>query len=212
MHAPAAQRWPSAHMAPPPQLHRPAEQPSLELGSHELHTPPIAPHIVAPIGAHVSPSQHPVVHELASHPQRPDTQRWPGRQAAPAPQPHAPAAEHASASEASHVTQLAPAMPHVAVERSRQLAPSQHPDGHDVSSQTQSPTTHRWPPTHASPSPQTHVPSSAQRSVRPGSQRLHADAPVPHAITERGRQLGPEQHPSGQPAASQPEQMPAAHD
>jgi len=74
-HAPPTQRWPIAHAAPPPQLQRPAEQPSAKLGSHELHAPPIAPHEVAAMGEHTSPAQHPLVHEVASHTQRSETQR-----------------------------------------------------------------------------------------------------------------------------------------
>ncbi len=208
---PATQRWPAAHEAPPPQLQRPLVHPSDALGSHEAQAPPIAPQLVAAIAAHTSPSQQPDVQEVASQAQRPELQCWPGRHAGPIPHPHAPLAEHASLSEGSHATQLAPATPQVVMARRRHVAPSQHPEGHDVASQTQSPTTQRCPALHADASPHAQAPSMPHPSARSASQARQAEPSAPHAVGERGKQDAPEQHPSAQLAALQPEQTPAAH-
>jgi hypothetical protein len=163
------------------------------------------------MGKQRSPSQHPLVHELASHTHRFELQCWPGEHAGPAPQPQAPLAEHASDSVTSHATQLAPAMPQLPIARSRQLAPSQHPDGQELSSQMQSPATHRCPATHAVPSPHAHAPSGPQRSARIASHTRQTDPATPHALADCGKQEAPEQQPFGQLAASQPEQLPARH-
>jgi hypothetical protein len=209
--APPTQCCPGAHAAPPPQLQRPAEHASATSGSHAVQAPPAGPHVLVDTGSHASPSQQPDVHDDASHTQRPDAQRWPGRHAAWAPQVHVPAAEHASLTMGSHATQLAPAMPHAPSARRRQVAPSQQPDGHDVSSQTQRPSMHRCPATQAGPSPHAHAPFRSQPSLLVGEHRPHTLPAAAHAITDRGRQLEPEQHPPGHVVASHPEHAPPAH-
>lgn len=102
-------------------------------------------------------------------------------------------------------------MPQWSVARSRQLSPEQQPDGHELASHTQSPTTQCWPAMHAGPSPHAHVPSSAHTSARIGSHVLHTPPAAPHAMGDGCRQLAPEQHPPGQVALLQPLQTPASH-
>ena len=93
--------------------------------------------------AQTSPSQHPLAHDVASQTQRPDAQRCPGAHEIPVPQRHAPAGPHVSASIGSQATQVEPPTPHVSGLRTRHSAPSQHPDGQLIASQTHRPLTQR---------------------------------------------------------------------
>jgi hypothetical protein len=102
-------------------------------------------------------------------------------------------------------------MPHEVIARSRHSAPAQQPAGHEVSSQMQSPATQRCPATHATPSPHAHAPSVPHPSERIASHARQTEPSAPQAIADCGKQDAPEQHPSAQLAASQPEQLPAAH-
>lgn len=206
-HAPPTQRWPSAHAPPAPHRHTPPAQPSVVTGSHALHVPPVGPQVVNESGSQTSPLQHPE-HEVGSHTQRSETQCCPTRHAGPVPQPHVPVAAHVLASMASQATQLAPPMPQLPSARSRHVAPSQQPAGHDAASHTQRPATQRWPAAHIGLSPHAHVPSSAQVSARVGSHTRQAPPPEPHAIVECGTHVAPVQQPSGQLVASQPEHAP----
>lgn len=90
-----------------------------------------------------SPSQQPDVHDVASQLQRPAAHRWPGEHARSPPHSQAPEEEHESASIGSQVTQVEPPTPHVAAARTRQVGPSQQPDGQEAESQMQRPTTQR---------------------------------------------------------------------
>lgn len=71
--APATQCCPASHAAPEPQRQIPAAQPSAVIGSHASQAAPIAPHVANETGAHTSPAQQPLAHDVASQPQRPDT-------------------------------------------------------------------------------------------------------------------------------------------
>lgn len=61
-HCPARQRWPVAHVAPPPHVQAPAVHPSAALASHALHAPAAVPHVVTVALLHVSPEQQPSGH------------------------------------------------------------------------------------------------------------------------------------------------------
>ena len=59
--------------------------------------------------------------------------------------------------------------------------------------------------------PHWQAPAVEQASARAGSQPTHAAPPLPHAVSECGLQVVPEQHPVGQLAAVQPLQTPTLH-
>ncbi|MDP3238003.1 MAG: hypothetical protein Q8N26_34750 [Myxococcales bacterium] len=78
----------------------------------------------------------------------------------------------------------------------------QHPDGHDVASQTHAPDTQRWPVPHAAPAPHRHAPD-AQPSPR-APQSVHAAPLPPHWLGEvLVTQVAPLQQPEGHEVASQ---------
>jgi len=138
---PAVQVWPAGQVVqalPPP--------------PHELALSP---------ERHAPAEQQPLGHDVLSQTQVLATQRCPGAQVAPVPHRQTPVAEQLS-ERASHATQLAPAVPQAATDRVEQIAPLQHPPGHDVPSQTHSPLAQRWPPAHVADEPHAHVPSLAQ--------------------------------------------------
>jgi hypothetical protein len=138
---PAVQVWPAGQAAqalPPP--------------PHELALSP---------DRHAPAEQQPVGHDVPSQTQVLAAQRCPGAQVAAVPHRQTPVAEQLS-ERASQATQLAPAVPQVAIDRVEQIAPLQQPPGHDVPSQTHSPFAQRWPPAHAADEPQAQVPSVAQ--------------------------------------------------
>jgi hypothetical protein len=71
-------------------------------GGQGAHARPAVPHAVAsPPVLHVAPSQHPVLHDVASQMQCPPEHRWPVAQAGPDPQRHPMAASHPSLNVAS---------------------------------------------------------------------------------------------------------------
>jgi hypothetical protein len=83
------------------------------------------------------PLQHPIGHETESQIQVPPEQCCPAAHIVAPPQAHTPAS-HRSARIWSQETQAEPDMPHVFKAGAMQrLAALQHPDGHEVPSQTQ---------------------------------------------------------------------------
>jgi hypothetical protein len=128
LHAPFVQVWPPGQgwQAPPPAPH--------EVGLSPLRQLPL--------------EQHPFGQDVPSHTQVLPMQRWPGAQAAAAPQRQLPADEQLSA-RASQVTHVDPASPQVASERVSQTFPWQHPLGHETLSQVHRPERQRWPPAQA---------------------------------------------------------------
>jgi hypothetical protein len=87
------------------------------------------------------------------------------------------------ASQALHAAPFAPQLPS---DGTVQVLPLQQPVGHDVASQAQAPPTQRWPLPHAGPLPHVHAPAGEQVSAFVASQAMHALAPTPHALSERG--------------------------
>jgi hypothetical protein len=209
-HVPPAHRWPIAHSAPGPQRHIPEEHESARLGSHAVQVPPGEPQLAKEIVAQASPAQQPLAHAVASQVHPPAEHRCPGAHAGAIPHWQAPDEEHAFASIGSQATQLEPPIPHWSRERGWQVKPSQQPAGHEIASQMQSPTTQRWPATHAGPSPHAQSPSTPHPSPRIGSHARHAMPGAPHASRDVGTQVGPVQHPSGQLVALHVAQTPPA--
>jgi len=67
-----------------------------------------------------------------------------------------------------------------------QRLPLQQPPGHDVASHVHAPAAQRWPSPHGVPLPQRQAPAGEQLSALVASQAMHALAPVPHALSDRG--------------------------
>lgn len=146
MHAPAMQRWPLAHIGPPPQVHAPPVHPSAPR-PHETHETPPSPHAMRVGGAtHVVPEQQPLGHEVALH------------------AVHTPPAQI----PVGQLVHAAPPVPHALLALpGMHTLPSQQPLGHDVGSQTQLPAAQRWPVAHAGPLPHVHAPLVEQPSLVP---------------------------------------------
>lgn len=115
VHAPPTHRCPVTHAGPAPHAHPPlAEQPSPSpLLAQSTHVVPFGPHVEVARGTHAPPSQHPDVHEVASHTQAPPMHRCPGSQAGPAPHAHAPAVQRSAVR--SHAKHAFPPAPHAPV-------------------------------------------------------------------------------------------------
>ena len=117
---PPTQCCPPAHSGPVPHEHPFDEHPSERLASHAMHAAPAVPQVANDDARHCVPEQHPLGHAHVEQ--------------APAPQE----------SPAGHAVQAWPAAPHAAGSFPvRQVAPSQHPLGQEVASQTQLPPSQR---------------------------------------------------------------------
>ena len=210
-HTAPTQRWPAPHGAPAPHWQAPvAEQRSALPAAHAPQVAPPIPQASIVVGIlQVLPAQQPLGHEKASHTQAPATQRCPLPQAAPVPHAQLPAAVQLSAATESQVTQTAPVAPQRVSDRDTQVAPSQHPVGHEAVLHTQWPPTQRWPDTHDGPPPHPQAPPAEQPSARVVSQPTHTAPPLPQAATEGLLQVAPEQQPPGQLIALHPLQRPA---
>lgn len=87
---------------------------------------------------------------------------------------------------ASQVWQVPPPLPQVASDGTLHVAPMQHPVGQDEASQMQAPFMQCWPGWQGAVPPQRHAPVTEQVSALSPSQVMHAAAPVPQVVTERG--------------------------
>jgi hypothetical protein len=183
-HAPLRQRCPSVHAAPVPHWHCPAaEQPSARIVAvalHAEHSAPGAPQAFCESGVHTLPAQHPLGHDVASQTQDPCEQCRPAPHAAPVPHRQTPSEEQLSAACAPHTTQVDPAEPHVASERSVHVDPVQHPLGQEVPSHTHRPPAQCCPTVQGVAPPQVHAPA-VHPSVVVASHPLHAHAPSAQA-------------------------------
>ena len=116
--APFRHRWPIAQAAPAPQLQTPAEEQLSDCSTLQgPHVRPGRPQAEREVGVHVSPSQHPLGHDVGSHTQAPEEQCCPGPQGAVLPQRHVPALQLLDVT-ASHVKHDAPGVPQFAADRS----------------------------------------------------------------------------------------------
>ena len=168
-----------------------------------VQAPPPPPHEATLSPARQAPAaQQPVGHEVLSQTQVLATQRWPAAQVVPVPQRQLPVAEQLS-EWASHATQVEPALPQVVMVRFEQMAPLQHPLGHEVASQMHRPSAQRCPPAHAGPDPQAQVPSVPQWSALLVSQATQAAPFAPQVASARVLQTAPAQHPPAHEVASQ---------
>jgi hypothetical protein len=146
---PAAQCWPGPHAAPTPHLQTPSEtQVSDWIVLHLTQVAPLAPHASDERALHAVPAQQLLGHDVASHTQSPPTHSWPGAHAALPPHSHLPVTEQAFALDESHAAHALPPMPHVESDDAWHCDPAQQPSGHEASSQTHAPPTHRCPVPH----------------------------------------------------------------
>ena len=182
-------------------LHRPPAHDSPD--GQASHAFPPAPHELDTSPARHAPAvlQQPLGHEAASQTQVLPTQRWPTVQAGPVPHRQAPLDEQLS-ERTSHAAQVAPAEPQVVSDRVVQVAPSQHPPGHDVSSQMQRPAAQVCPGAHGAPAPHMQAPAPEQALAIFGSHVVHNAPANPQAVRLRGWHTPPAQHPSGHEDAS----------
>lgn len=181
------QRWPGGHDGPVPQRQPPwTEQLSAASRSQRTQLDPASPQLVSPRSSQRLPTQQPLGQDVPSQMHRPPLQRCPPPQAGPSPHRQAPSGLQVSALLVSQVRQAAPGAPHADRLRPRHTLPAQHPSGHDASSQTQTPPSHRWPSPHGAVPPHRHSPVTAQVSARSASQARQAPALTPHVGTDRG--------------------------
>jgi hypothetical protein len=156
----APEQQPFGQVVPLQPLHTP---PTHNCAPGQLsHAPPPVPHDVALLPGRQAPAaQHPPAHEVPSHTQVLAMQRCPGAHALALPQWQLPPAEQLS-DRSSHAVHVEPEAPQLVRERVSHTAPRQHPLGHEVASQTQSPPLQRWPPAHDGPSPHAQLPFASQ--------------------------------------------------
>ena len=137
------QRWPAPHGKPAPHLQAPLVHLSEDVELQATQLMPLTPQAVNAEGVlQVLPLQQPSEHEVESHTQVVPLQRCPGAQLAPLPHWQLPFV-HAFARTGSHAMQVAPAVAQVPVDCALQVEPVQHPEGHEVESQTQALLTQR---------------------------------------------------------------------
>lgn len=203
-HAPLTQRWPVPQGAAVPHWHVPVVEQVSEPAPQLMQALPETPQLAGAAVLHVVPAQHPLRHESASQMHAPLTHRWPLAQAAPAPHEHAPVDEQPSATAGSQVMHAAPAEPQRASERDTQVAPSQHPPGHEAALQTHLPPTQRCAVLQAGAEPQEQVPVAEQLSARVASHPMQTVPPLPQLVSDGGLQTAPAQQPLGQLVALQP--------
>jgi hypothetical protein len=146
------------------------------------------------------------------------TQCRPAAQGAPGPQAQAPLDEQAFAVIGSHTTQVAPAVPHAAVDGAVQTPFTQQPVGQLVALHTHAPPTHRVPDAHGPGAlPHRQVPAKgSQRSAFVLSQAEQEPPLTPQAVNEGARQAPfaqqPDEHDCGlQVHAPETQAVPALH-
>ena len=177
------------------------EQPSA-VAPHALHIAPLVPQVEAAGGWQMAPVQQPVGHEAVSQTHAPAMQFCPTPHAGPVPHVHPPPRQP-SAFVAGQAVQSAPPLPQTpsVVAGEVHVAPVQQPSGHDAASQTQTPPEHSWPVVHATPLPHAQSPVAEQWSACVAAHAMQRSPPKPHADSERGSHVGPEQQPVGHVAA-----------
>ena len=185
-HVLATQRCPGAQLAPLPQRQVPVAEQLSERASHATQLAPALPQVATERVEQIVPLQQPPGQDVPSQVHRPLSQRWPPAHAADDPHAHVPSAAQRLALDGSQALQAPPLTPQLASEGVVQTLPVQQPFAHDVASQVQAPPTQCWPLPHAGPLPQAHAPASEQLSAFVESQALHALAPIPHALSDRG--------------------------
>jgi hypothetical protein len=144
--------------------------------------------------------------------QTPPVQRCSPVQAAPVPQPHAPALQ-LSLTIGSHAEHCTPPVPQASAVPVMQTLLAQQPLGQVAGVQagaTQAPPTHCWPPPQAGLAPHLQAPA-AQVSAVFESHIAQTEPPVPHMPSDGVfMQVSPEQQPLAHDVASQT-QAPPTH-
>jgi hypothetical protein len=131
-----------AHGTPVPQRQAPEASHVSALAPQATQAAPAAPHWAVERVTHVIPAQQPEGHTVASQTQAPLTQRWPVGHAGPLPHWQVPPTQ--AFAVCPHETQARPMVLHDESAGLMQLpAAEQHPPGHDVPSQTQTPAAQR---------------------------------------------------------------------
>ncbi len=180
------QRCPGAHVAPVPHRQSPVAEQLSARASQAMQLEPALPQAETERLEQVVPLQQPLGHEVPSQMQRPLSQRWPPAQAAAEPHAQLPSAAQWSALDGSQALQTPPLAPQVPSEGELHTLPLQQPVAHEVVSHTHAPPRQRCPFAHGGPLPQVQAPLVEQVSALVASQALHAAAPVPHVLSERG--------------------------
>lgn len=190
-------------------MHAPADVHVSAVTPQSWHFDPFKPQAPDVVGVtQVVPEQQPGPgHDAESQMQAPPLQICPKPHCAFVPQWHAPAAQ-LSADIELQPTHSAASVPHVEKDVALQVAPMQHPFGHDAALQTQLPPEQAWPAPQAAPIPHRHAPDAEQLSASAVSHPVQASPPTPHVTSVDESQLAPAQHPEGQFAAVQPVHTP----
>lgn len=184
--------------------HTPLTQ--MALPGQAVQVPPAVPHSEFVGLTHRVPEQHPVGQEVPSQTQLPPLQRCPVAQTPPVgPHTHCPLVVQRSVTVEPHGKHAAPPVPQFArVGGETHWLLMQHPDGHEVESQTHFPPAHRCPVPQGAWLPQTQSPAPEQVSAARGAQLTHDLPDVPHCPAVGGAtQVDPAQQPLGQLVLSQ---------
>ena len=182
----AAQRCPGAQPAPVPQRQSPVAEQLSERASQATQLDPALPQVETERVEQITPLQQPPGQDVPSQTHSPWSQRWPPAHAAAAPHAQLPSLAQWSALDGSQALQAPPLAPQLPSEGMLHTLPLQQPFVHEVASQTHAPLRQRWPLAHGGPLPQAQAPLVEQVSALVASQALHAAAPVPHVLSERG--------------------------
>jgi hypothetical protein len=175
-----------------------------------VHALPPLPHAVALLpGWQAFPAQHPVGQERESQTQVPFRHRCPATHSACLPHTHPPVEEHPSDARGSHVPHVAPGAAQLFGVNGVHRSPLQHPDGHDVASQTQTPCEQCSPGLQGGPEPHRHSPVAEHASAVEESHATHVAPPEPHVVTERSLHVAPLQQPLGHDCPSHTHRPPA---
>lgn len=172
-----------------------------------VHCAPLVPQATVVLPARqVLPEQQPAAHEVALHTQPLPVHLRPGPQAAPPLQPQVPPARQVLVVSVLQLAHIEPLAPHAALPGVVHTVPAQHPEPHDVESQTHAPPLQRCPGAHSAELPQRHWPP-VQVSARSGLHVLQAAPLLPHAAAVGlETHVEPLQQPPGQVDALQPVQ------
>ena len=210
----------------PPNPHAPSERalhvgpeqhPVAHVAAHPLHVPEVqlSPpgqlwHAVPPLpqapmllpGSQSAPAQHPVGQDTPSQTHVPFRQRCPVEQAAPVPQVHAPAVQ-LSVRSGSHAVHVEPATPQAVRDAGVHVRPSQHPSGHEVASQVQTPFAQCWLGPQGAFAPHWQTPALEHVSAATGSHATQVAPLAPQVPTERTLHVVPAQQPPTHEVPSQ---------
>jgi hypothetical protein len=221
---------PTPHAVSDGELHvEPMQHPEEHAAAHPLHAPeahvcgegqaahvdPPVPHEEAELpGSQVLPLQQPVGQDVGLHWHEPPTHCWPVEHWGPEPHSQSPLAPQVSEVVASQTLHAFPEAPHAESEsvvvQVPLVPPAQHPDGHDLTSQTHVPDEQICPGSQGGLPPQAHAPVAVQVSATVLSHETHVPPAAPQLSTERAAHVSPMQQSPGHEVESQMH-LPAEH-